>query len=126
MAGLAPDGGLYVPETVPTFSTAEIASFAGLSYVELAERIITPFLDDSIDAATLRALLRDSYAGFGHEAVAPLKQLGSGLWLLELFHGPTLAFKDYPLQVVGRMFDLVLKRRNARVTIVGATSGDTG
>jgi threonine synthase len=126
LAGLASDGGLYVPEIVPTFTTTEIASFAGLSYVELAERIITPFLDDSIDAATLRALLRDSYAGFGHEAVAPLKQLDSGLWLLELFHGPTLAFKDYPLQVVGRMFDVVLKRRNARVTIVGATSGDTG
>ena len=126
LAGLAHDGGLYVPETVPTFSAAEIAAFGGLSYVELAARIITPFLDDSFSAGALHELLRDSYAGFGHAAVAPLKQLEAGLWLLELFHGPTLAFKDYPLQVVGRMFDAVLKKRKSRVTIVGATSGDTG
>jgi threonine synthase len=126
LAGLAPDGGLYVPETVPHFSVAEIASFAGLSYAELAGRIIAPFLDGSFSAGALHQLLRDSYVGFGHEAVAPLKQLDAGLWLLELFHGPTLAFKDYPLQVVGRMFDAVLKQRKSRVTIVGATSGDTG
>lgn len=125
LAGLAHDGGLYVPEAVPEFSRAEIASLAGLSYVELATRVMAPFLDDRLGVA-LQPLLAESYAGFGHAAVAPLKQLDAGLWLLELFHGPTLAFKDYALQVVGRMFDAVLRRRSARVTIVGATSGDTG
>lgn len=126
LAGLAGDGGLYVPETVPVLSPVEIASLAGLSYAELAARIIRPFLGQGWDEATVRAIAADTYRGFAHAAVAPLKQLDSGLWLMELFHGPTLAFKDYPLQLVGRLFDHVLGRRKRRLTIIGATSGDTG
>jgi threonine synthase len=126
LAGLAPDGGLYLPERLPRWTTAEISDLAGLTYAELAARVIAPFLGEGPAATALSALVEEAYAGFGHAAVAPLKQLDVGLWLLELFHGPTLAFKDYPLQLVGRLFDVVLKARGARVTIVGATSGDTG
>ena len=124
LTGLARDGGLYLPADWPVFSAREITAFAGLSYAELAERVIRPFVAGSVVEAALPELIEETYAGFGHAAVAPLKQLESGLWLLELFHGPTLAFKDYPLQLVGRLFDRVLKARNQRVTIVGATSGD--
>jgi threonine synthase len=126
LAGLAPDGGLYLPQSLPHFSSEHIAGLAGLSYPELATRILGAFVGERIGGAELAPLLAQSYAGFGHEAVAPLKQLSSNLWLLELFHGPTLAFKDYALQVVGRLFDAVLGARRRRVTIVGATSGDTG
>src|SRR3712207_1896212 len=87
---------------------------------------MAPFLDGALPPETVLRLARDAYAGFDHAAVAPLVQLDERLWLLELFHGPTLAFKDYALQLVGRLFDAVLRRRGARVTIVGATSGDTG
>ncbi|MFQ5774715.1 MAG: threonine synthase [Kiloniellaceae bacterium] len=126
LAGLARDGGLYVPERWPAFSAAEIRGLAGLPYPELALRVVRPFVGEALGESELRALLAAAYAGFGHAAVAPLKQLDRRTWLLELFHGPTLAFKDYALQVVGRLFDRVLARRGARVTIVGATSGDTG
>lgn len=126
LTGLARDGGLYVPETWPTFGEAEIASFRGLSYADLAIRVMTPFVEGAIAPADLERIVRETYAGFDHQAVAPLKQLDGNLWLLELFHGPTLAFKDYALQFLGRMFDHVLKTRGERVTIVGATSGDTG
>jgi threonine synthase len=126
LAGLAHDGGLFVPERVPSFSSSEIAAFAGLSYADLAVKVMAPFIGDALDPALLRKLVGEAYAGFGHAAVAPLKQLDSGLFLIELFHGPTLAFKDYPLQLVGRLFDAVLSRHRKRVTIVGATSGDTG
>lgn len=126
LAGLAPDGGLYVPDDVPRFSPSEIAGFAGLSYAELAARIIVPFAGARIGSAPIGPLLAETYAGFGHPAVAPLKQLDTELWLLELFHGPTLAFKDYALQLVGRLFDALLRERGERVTIIGATSGDTG
>jgi threonine synthase len=126
LAGLAYDGGLYVPEQVPSFSAAEIAGFAGLPYGALAARVMAPFVGEALAPGELEVLIADAYAGFGHQAVAPLKQLEAGLWLLELFHGPTLAFKDYPLQLVGRLFDAVLTRRRQRVTIIGATSGDTG
>lgn len=126
LAGLARDGGLYVPQEWPRFSAAEIRALAGLPYAELATRVMLPFLDRTISEDDFAALVADSYAGFGHAAVAPLKQLDRGDWLLELFHGPTLAFKDYALQLLGRLFDHVLARRGARVTIVGATSGDTG
>jgi threonine synthase len=126
LAGLAPDGGLYVPDTVPRFEPAEIRRLGSLDYPALAAEILTPFLGGAVEPDALSALLRDAYAGFTHRAVAPLKQLGHNEWLLELFHGPTLAFKDYALQVVGRLFDLVLARRGERVTIIGATSGDTG
>src|SRR5471030_733979 len=126
LAGLAPDGGLYVPERVPVFSPAEIAGLAGLSYAALAARIVAVFAGTRIGALPLAPLIAETYAGFGHPAVAPLKQLDSGLWLMELFHGPTLAFKDYALQLVGRLFEALLQQRGERVTIVGATSGDTG
>jgi threonine synthase len=126
LAGLAPDGGLYVPESVPIFSSEELAALAGLSYAELASRILAPFAGTRIGALPLAPIIEASYAGFGHAAVAPLKELEHGLWLMELFHGPTLAFKDYALQLVGRLFDALLTERGERVTIVGATSGDTG
>lgn len=126
LAGLARDGGLYVPEAWPQFAAADIAALAGLPYAEVAHRVMRPFVGDALGDAALADILRDSYAGFRHPAVAPLKQLDARTWLLELFHGPTLAFKDYALQVVGRLFDHVLEARDERVTIVGATSGDTG
>jgi threonine synthase len=126
LAGLAPDGGLYVPERVPVLSHEEIAGLTGLSYAALAARILGVFAGTRIGALPLAPLVAESYAGFGHAAVAPLKELDNGLWLMELFHGPTLAFKDYALQLVGRLFDALLTERGARVTIVGATSGDTG
>ncbi len=126
LAGLARDGGLYVPETWPKFSAAEWRALAGRSYDEVAFRVLQPFIGGAIPDGDLQRLIAESYRGFGHPAVAPLKQLGPNDWLLELFHGPTLAFKDYALQLVGRLFDYVLAKRRSRVTIVGATSGDTG
>ena len=126
LSGLARDGGLYVPETWPKFSAAEWRGLSGLSYADAALRVLTPFVGDAVAADDLARIARESYQRFAHPAVAPLKQLGPNDWLLELFHGPTLAFKDYALQLVGRLFDHVLARRRSRVTIVGATSGDTG
>ena len=127
LAGLARDGGLYLPAEWPHFSTAEIASLKDLSYGELAFRIMRPFVGDAFDEATFRRLIGEAYASFETPEVAPLKDLGnSGLHLLELFHGPTLAFKDVALQLLGRMLDHTLRVRGQRATIVGATSGDTG
>jgi threonine synthase len=126
LAGLARDGGLYLPTRWPTLSAGDLRAMAGLSYAELATRVMYPFLDGSIAEADFAALVAEAYAGFDHRAVAPLKQLGRNDWLLELFHGPTLAFKDYALQLLGRLFDHVLRQKGRRVTIVGATSGDTG
>ncbi len=126
LTGLASDGGLYLPESWPQFSAAEQRRMAGLSYGDLAFEIIRPFVGETIAPDDLKAIIAESYREFGHSAIAPLKQLEQGLWLMELFHGPTLAFKDYPLQLVGRLFDHVLAARAERVTIVGATSGDTG
>ena len=126
LAGLARDGGLYLPEAWPRLKAPDIRALRGLSYPELAARVMRPFLGERLADDVFEALVREAYASFGHEAVAPLKQLGANDWLLELFHGPTLAFKDVALQLVGRLFDHVLKRRGERVTIVGATSGDTG
>ncbi|MDO8606678.1 MAG: threonine synthase [Phaeospirillum sp.] len=126
LAGLARDGGLYLPESWPRFSAAEIRAMRGLSYGELAARVMRPFVEGCLSDAELSKLCAESYAGFNHPAVAPLRQIGHNQWVMELFHGPTLAFKDYALQLVGRLFDHVLKKKNRRVTIVGATSGDTG
>jgi threonine synthase len=127
LAGLATDGGLYLPETWPQLSPQEIRALQQLPYPELCARILSLFAAPVIDEATLAALARDAYRDFGHPDVAPLVRLDDDrLWLLELFHGPTLSFKDYALQVLGRLFDLVLQRRGERLTIVGATSGDTG
>jgi len=126
LAGLAADGGLYVPETWPQFDATDFKAMRGLSYAETAIRIMTPFIGKRIEQAAFEALVRDAYAEFDHPAVTPLRQLDANLWLMELFHGPTLAFKDLALQLLGRLFDHVLTRRGERVTIVGATSGDTG
>ncbi len=126
LAGLARDGGLYVPEAWPTLTAADLRSFARCDYAETTTRILSPFVDGAIAEDDLAAIVTDAYRGFAHAAIVPLKQLGANQWLLELFHGPTLAFKDLALQVVGRLFDHVLARRGRRVTIVGATSGDTG
>ncbi|WP_287999464.1 threonine synthase, partial [Acidiphilium sp.] len=127
LAGLAEDGGLFVPETWPVFSPAEWRALRGLPYAELAARVMAPFMTGgAIGFDDLQAITRASYRGFDHAAVVPLVQLEPSLFVLELFHGPTLAFKDLALQVAGRLFDHVLSARDERVTIVGATSGDTG
>jgi threonine synthase len=126
LSGLARDGGLYLPTQWPRFSASEIKAMAGLDYAEIALRVMLPFLDGTIDEADFAALVSDAYGGFSHRAVAPMVQLGANDWLLELFHGPTLAFKDFALQLVGRLFDHVLAKRGERITIIGATSGDTG
>ena len=126
LAGLASDGGLYVPSELPTFSLEEIASWRDLPYHELAFKIIKPFVADCIPEADLQAMLKDTYAAFGHKAVAPLAQIDNNEYVLELFQGPTLAFKDFALQLLGRLLDYVLEKRQERVVIMGATSGDTG
>lgn len=126
LTGLARDGGLYLPESWPTFSADDIRSMRGLSYAEVAIRVMYPFVEGSIPESDFADLVNDAYKDFGHPAVAPLKQLDCDQWVMELFHGPTLAFKDYALQLLGRLFDYVLKKRGEKVTIVGATSGDTG
>ncbi len=126
LAGLARDGGLYVPESWPRLAPGEIARLRGASYEEIAFRIMQPFVGAEIADADLRTMIEAAYGAFRHQAVAPLKQLDDNLWLMELFHGPTLAFKDVALQLVGRLYDHVLGQRGERVTIIGATSGDTG
>jgi threonine synthase len=126
LAGLGSDGGLYMPESWPRFSAAELRALRGLPYAELAARVIAPFIGDCIAFPDLQAMCRRAYAGFAHPATVPLVQLDSAIFALELFHGPTLAFKDLALQLAGHLFDHVLAQRDERVCIVGATSGDTG
>ena len=126
LTGLAPDGGLYVPESLPVFSKETIAGWAKLSYNELAFEIMKPFIDGCIPDEDLKSIIDDCYAQFRHPAVAPLVQLGHNEWVMELFQGPTLAFKDFALQMLGRLLDYVLEKRQQHVVIMGATSGDTG
>ena len=126
LTGLARDGGLYVPSVWPTITERTIRGFAGKSYTEVALEVMAPFVGEAIDEASFKAMIEEAYAGFGHKAVAPLSQLGPNDWLLELYHGPTLAFKDVAMQLLARLFDRALANRGARATIVGATSGDTG
>ena len=126
LAGLASDGGLYVPREWPRFSEAEIAAMAGLPYAQLAAKIMQPFVGDSLTPQRLLELTTEAYGRFAHTAVTPLKQLDQQHWLLELFHGPTLAFKDVALQLLGLLFEEFLGRGGDPLTIVGATSGDTG
>ena len=126
LTGLAPDGGLFVPAAVPRLGATELAEWRGLPYNELAFRIASLFTAGAFAADELRQMIEDSYAGFPQPEVAPLTELGENEYLLELFHGPTLAFKDFALQVLGRMLDHVLSRDDRRVLILGATSGDTG
>jgi len=126
LAGLAPDGGLYVPEVWPLLSQAEIAGFAGMPYANVAAHILGRFAGDSMSAAEVLEITTEAYAGFAHAAVTPLRQLDSGLWLLELFHGPTLAFKDVAMQMLSRLYERALQARQRTLTVVCATSGDTG
>ncbi len=126
LQGLARDGGLYLPESWPQFDAKTIASFAGKPYEDVAFQVISPFVDGAIPDADLKAMIAESYAGFRHPAVTPLVQTGSNTFVMELFNGPTLAFKDVAMQLLGRMMDYVLTERGLRATIVGATSGDTG
>ncbi|MBT6509553.1 MAG: threonine synthase [Alphaproteobacteria bacterium] len=126
LAGLASDGGLYLPETWPRFSAAQFRAMQGLPYSEIAARVFEPFVEGWIEPDELAAMTAQTYAVFDHPAVVPMVQTGDNDWLLELFHGPTFAFKDVALQLLGRLFDRALERRGARITIVGATSGDTG
>ena len=126
LAGLARDGGLYVPESWPLFSHGELSRLAGRPYDEVAFAVIRPFVGGEIPDALLARLCREAYRSFSHPAVAPLVQTGANSFILELFHGPTLAFKDVAMQLVARLMDHVLAQRGQRATIVGATSGDTG
>ncbi|MBT7941882.1 MAG: threonine synthase [Alphaproteobacteria bacterium] len=126
LSGLARDGGLYVPDVWPEFTPAQIASFEGLPYGELALRVIRPFVGGTIDDGALAGLIDEAYSRFDTPDVAPIKEIGDNEYLLELFHGPTLAFKDMAMQILGPLFDHVLKVRGEKITIVGATSGDTG
>ena len=126
LTGLARDGGLYVPETIPQLSTDDIKAMAGKSYEEIAFQVMRPFVGDTFSDDDFKGIIERAYKGFGHAARAPLVQLDHGHYLLELFHGPTLAFKDFAMQLIGQLFQTALSRRNERVTIVGATSGDTG
>ncbi|WP_281966700.1 threonine synthase [Roseovarius nanhaiticus] len=126
LTGLARDGGLYLPESIPQISHADIAALAGLSYEEVAFRVMRPFIGDAFTDTEFQDIIARSYAGFAHTARAPLVQLAPGHHLLELFHGPTLAFKDFAMQLIGQLFEASLTRSGSRVCIVGATSGDTG
>ncbi|WP_420137627.1 threonine synthase [Sphingomonas sp.] len=126
LAGLASDGGLYVPEAWPTFTRDQIAALQGLSYVDTAVAVLTPFVGGALSPTDLRALCDTAYGRFAHAAVTPLVQLDARNWVLELFHGPTLAFKDVALQLLGLLFERFLSSRNTHLTVVGATSGDTG
>ena len=126
LAGLARDGGLYLPETYPQFSPEDIRALRGKSYVEIALAVLSPFVNGEIPAAEFEKMVRESYGSFRHEAVCPLVQTGANEFVLELFHGPTLAFKDVAMQLLARMMDYLLAQRGQRATIVGATSGDTG
>src|SRR5262249_27431887 len=126
LAGLAPDGGLYLPQAYPHFSPEEISALAGRPYAEVAQKILSPYVAGEIEAANLQGMIEAAYAEFRHRAVAPLAQPDPELFVLELFHGPTLAFKDLAMQLLARLMDHVLKARGERATIIGATSGDTG
>ncbi len=126
LAGLATDGGLYTPLAYPRVAPSDIAALAGLPYAEATARLIAPYLSETFSPDILRAQTASAYSGFRHSAIAPLVQIADNLFVLELFHGPTLAFKDLAMQLLGRMMNHLLEQRNLRATIVGATSGDTG
>src|SRR5262245_42293389 len=126
LAGLARDGGLYVPDIWPQLTMADISGFAGRPYAEVAVEVIRPFVGETISEADLSRLAREAYGTFRHPAVVPLSQFGTSTFLLELFHGPTLAFKDVAMQLLARLMDHALAARGERTTIVVATSGDTG
>ena len=126
LTGLARDGGLYIPETWPQLSHDTIRSFAGKPYAEVAKVVLAPFVEGEIEKSLFDSMIDDAYATFHHPATVPLVQIGSNHYVMELFHGPTLAFKDVAMQLLSRMMDHALAERNQKATIVGATSGDTG
>jgi len=126
LAGLASDGGLYVPQTWPQVTADEIAAFAGKPYADVAYAIISRFTGDELPAAKLKAIIDEAYAVFRHPSVTPLLEIEPNHFVLELFHGPTLAFKDVAMQFLSRVMDHILAERGLKATIVGATSGDTG
>ncbi|WP_054113469.1 threonine synthase [Marinagarivorans algicola] len=126
LTGLASDGGLYLPEVIPQFSTTDIEAMRGLPYNELAFKIMAPFVDGEVSDVDLKDIIDRSYATFRHDAIAPLVQTGHNEFILELFQGPTLAFKDFALQFLGNLLDFILEKRQQKVVIMGATSGDTG
>ncbi len=126
LAGLATDGGLYVPDVLPVFSAVDMHVFGDASYLDIAARVIAPFVEGDLSADELKVILKKAYAVFETPDVAPLYKLSDNFFVQELFHGPTLAFKDVALQFLGHVFDHILSKRRQRVTIVGATSGDTG
>jgi threonine synthase len=126
LAGLAPDGGLYIPETWPAFTPAEIADFAGKPYAEVAAAVVGKFAGEAFPPEVLLPICQEAYATFAHPSATPLRELDSGLWLLELFHGPTLAFKDVAMQLLARLYEHILRDAGRKLTIVVATSGDTG
>ena len=126
LGGLAPDGGLYVPETWPQFTAAQIAAFAGQSYAQVAAQVIGAFAGDEIPADTLLEMCQEAYSTFAHAAVVPLVQLRPQVFMAELFHGPSLAFKDVAMQILARLYDHILEKQSRRLTILCATSGDTG
>ncbi len=126
LTGLAPDGGLYVPDVWPVLADSEREAMAGQSYEQVAFTVMKPFIGGAFDDATLRDLIASAYRGFAAPDRAPLAEIEPNHYLLELYHGPTLAFKDFAMQLIGRMFDFSLHRADKRLCIVGATSGDTG
>ena len=126
LVGLADDGGLYVPREWPHFGAEKICSFKGMGYCDVAFHVIKAFVDDEIDDAPLRAMIDEAYATFHHPAVVSLVHMGANNWVLEVFYGPTLAFKDVAMQILERLMDHILTEQGRRLTIVGATSGDTG
>ena len=126
LAGLASDGGLYVPESIPQLTTAEIAALSGLSYPDLALKIMMPFVGESFSTVQMKTMIDAAYGNFRHAAVAPLTQLSHNHFLLELFHGPTLAFKDFALQLLGQLLEAAMEDSGKRAVVLGATSGDTG
>lgn len=126
LTGLARDGGLYLPLEFPQFSAREIRAMRGKSYAEVAISVLTPFVTGDIDQADFERMVHEAYGTFRHKAVCPLVQTGHNEFILELFHGPTLAFKDVAMQLLARLMDYILTKRDERATIVGATSGDTG
>jgi len=124
LAGLASDGGLYVPESWPRLSDAMIKSFVGMPFEQVAVEVLHPFMSEDVPRERLQAMVEEAYATFTEEEIAPLTDMGDGHYLLELYHGPTLAFKDVAMQLLARLMDDALIRRGSRATIVGATSGD--
>jgi len=126
LRGLARDGGLYLPEKFPRLSQSDIRALRGQPYQQIAKTILWPFINNEIDRNDFAKMIDEAYASFRHPAVCPIVQTGANEFILELFHGPTLAFKDVAMQLIGRLMDYILQRQKRRATIVGATSGDTG